>query len=416
MKIQQLLQREPFGDIIEKTLARFLSHRFGRPYRVIWQRRKPFSTHRRRDTDRGATWYCNPYLNAVFPARADGSVLRAIREGYVHTPVAHRRVPQWLYVTAATHPATAPIFATYRLEIEPVLLNRGGMLIMGGNNRIYLVDLHQQRVWDILKFGFDAAPMRSELQVRRLPGEWPFPTLRSVAQDGTWFESDYVPAVSLNRLRRETDRDLYVGNALNILGRWLDQTCQAREVTAYVGCLVQEIHRVSWAGHLFTVEDRRLVERWAKLASGIVSTALEKKGLSIDLALGHGDFQDGNILVDASSQVWIVDWEHARQRQVAYDYLVFALRSRFPGGLAARIQAALENPALALCSLPAVHPHVRRLTADTRLWAITLTLFVLEDLLWNLQENANPVFRCQSGAWLALRAEVEPALWHIAAR
>jgi len=415
VKIQQLLQREPFGDILEKTLSKFLSYQFGREYRVIWRRREPFSSRRCRVAASGETWYCNPYLNAIFSARADAAVLRAIRKEYIRTPFGYRRYPQWVYVNVATHPITAPFFATYVLEIRPPLPGRNSTLILGGNNRIRLIDLDKQRTWDILKFGFDPAPMIAELKVRRSPGHWPFPALRATAEDGTWYESDYIPAISLNRLNREQDRTRLLASALRMLGQWLDQTSTMSTTMSYACRLVEEIHELSRRGVLFSIGDQEMIQEWLAAAVEILSAVDGDEELAVELAWGHGDFQDGNILVDAGSRVWIVDWEHARQRQLPYDYLVFSLRSRFPDGLADRIQTALHSGEYILQSLPVVHPHVLPLLMDSkRRWA-TLALFLLEDLLWNLQENVNPVFRCQSGAWLLLRNEMGPALQSIAA-
>lgn len=409
MKIQQLLQREPFGDILEKTLSRFLSGRFGRVYNVRWRRLQAFESLRHPRAANPETWYCNPFLNAIFSARADRSVLDLVRESYIRTPFYFRRYPQQLYVTLATQRATAPLLATHVLDINPRLDGQENMLILGGNNRIRLLDLKMRRTWDILKYGFDSACMLSELAVHRRPGAWPFPALRAAAEDGTWYESDYISAISLNRLNRKQDRTPLIASALKTLGQWLDQRRTTSTTMIYAGRLVEELGHLSRKGTLFDIADQEMIRQWLAAALEILSAAGHEE-LPVELAWGHGDFQDGNILVDAESRIWIVDWEHARQRQLAYDYLVFSLRSRFPDGLSGRIQAALHSDEFILQSLPVVHPHLRSLLMDTKRRKATLVLFLLEDLLWNLQENMNPLFRCQSGAWLVLRKEMGPAL------
>lgn len=414
MKIQQLLQREPFGDIIEKTLSRFLSCRFGRTYQVRWRRLQAFNSLRSPRSVSSETWYCNPFLNAIFSAKADQSVLDLVRENYIQTPFRYRRYPQQLYVTLATRRATAPLLATHVLDISPRLDGQENMLILGGNNRIRLLDLKMRRTWDILKDRFDPACMLSELDVRRTPGSWPFPALRSVAEDNTWYESDYIPAISLNRVNRGQNRTPLLASALRTLGRWLDQTRTTSTTMIYANRLVGEIRHLSRKGTLFNIVDQERMQQWLATALEILSASGHKE-LLVELACGHGDFQDGNILVDAGSRVWIVDWEHACQRQLAYDYLVFSLRSRFPHGLAGRIQKALHSGEFILQSLPVVHPHLRSSLMDINRRKATLVLFLLEDLLWNLQENTNPLFCCQSGAWLLLRNEMGPALRSIAA-
>ena len=414
MKIQQLLQREPFGKILEKTLSRFLSCRFGGTYQVRWRRRSAFDALRRSRAADFETWYCNPFLNAIFSAKVDRSILDLVRENYIQTPFRYRRYPQQLYVTLATLRATAPFLTTHVLDIRPRLDGQENMLILGGNNRIRLLDLKMRRTWDILKYGFDAACMLSELDVRQMPGAWPFPALRAVAEDNTWYESDYIPAISLNRLGWKQDRTSLLASTLKTLGQWLDQTRTTSTTMIYADRLVKEIGLLSRKGTLFDIADQEMIWQWLATALKILSAAGHEK-LSVELACGHGDFQDGNILVDADSRVWIVDWEHACQRQLAYDYLVFSLKSRFPNGLAGRIQKALHSGEFILQSLPVAHPHIRSSLMDTNRRKATLVLFLLEELLWHIQENANPMFYCQSGTWLLLRNEMGQALRSIAA-
>lgn len=413
MKIQQLLQREPFGEILEKTLSRFLSSRFGGTYQVRWRRLQALDSLRHQFAANSETWYCNPFLNAIFSAKVDRSILDLVRENYIQTPFRYRRYLQQLYVRLATLRATAPLLSMHALDIIPRLNGQENMLILGGNNRIRLLDLKKRRTWDILKDGFDPACMLSELAVRRTPGAWPFPALRSVAEDNTWYESDYIPAISLNRLNRKQDRIPFLASALMTLGQWLEQTLTTSTTMIYAARLVEEIRHLSRKGVLFDITDQEMIRQWLVAAVEILSAAGYEE-LSVELACGHGDFQDGNILVDADSRIWIVDWEHAHQRQLAYDYLVFSLRSRFPDGLAGRIQKALHSGEFILQSLPVVHPHLRSSLMDTNRRKATLVLFLLEDLLWHLQENVNPMFYCRSGTWLLLRNEMRPALQSIA--
>jgi hypothetical protein len=409
MKIQQLIQREPFGDILQETLAHFLPQVFAGSFEVRWSRSNPRARIRAMAASCGETWHCNPYLNAVFSTQADRAVLGTVWQSYINTPMSRRRYAQWVYVTAATSPLLAPLFATYTLDIRPALPRRQHMLVLGGNNRIRLVDLEHGRTWDILKAGFDPAPIRTELAVRQVGGGWPFPAVRAVATDGTWFESDFIKADCLNRIPASVARQRLAANAFDTLGRWLDRSLAPLPLSAYLDETCCQIERLLERGPLFTADDHGAVCQWLAAARGALWSACQD-GESLDLAYGHGDFQDGNMLVDAGAQVWIVDWEHAGRRQLAYDYLVYALRSRFPDGLASRIRAAASQPEGILDALPSVHPRLLSTFSDQTSRRTALILFLLEDLLWNLQENANPLFTRQSGAWLQLKNEIGPGL------
>ena len=118
-------------------------------------------------------------------------------------------------------------------------------------------------------------------------------------------------------------------------------------------------------------------------------------------ALTHGDFQPGNMLVDGN-KVWLIDWEYSGRRQVGYDALVYALRSRFPDGLAARMGQMLDGSG-AMESLPLSLGLDWQDAAHRRahLW-----LFLLEELALHLAENANPRFNRLSEGLATLQQEI----------
>jgi hypothetical protein len=257
--------------------------------------------------------------------------------------------------------------------------------------------------------------MQAELAVRRVSGTWPIPAVRAVAADGTWYESDYMQATSLNRLSASVDRGRAVAQAFETLGQWLERSLTVVPIATYAGAVCHEIVTRLEQGSLFTPSDRQAVDSWIAKAQEILHCT--KKGdAAVDLAWGHGDFQPGNMLIDTDGRVWIVDWEHTGQRQLAYDYLVFGLRSRFPAGLAVRIEDAWHNVEGLLDTLPVVHPRLPAVMRDATHRKQVFALFLLEDLLWNIQENSSPSFRQQSGAWLQYKKQMAPALAALAAK
>ena len=93
-----------------------------------------------------------------------------------------------------------------------------------------------------------------------------------------------------------------------------------------------------------------------------------------------------------------------------YDYFVFALQSRYPKGLTRRIQEVIQNETYFDKLLPYIPPRLQKMLVDKRLRVVSLLLFLLEELLWNIQENTNSMFTCQSGSWLLLQKEMPQAL------
>ena len=406
MKIQQLLQREPFGDILEVTLQCFLRDRFGENYRVTWYPHNPGlrAIHRRGQQ----AWFCNLLLNAIFAEDTSSDVLAVVRKGYAITPFRWRRHLQRGYVALATHNTFAPRMASCALGIQPPLPGAEHILIMGGNNKIRVIDVVERRVWEVLKVGFDPICINREIEVRNAPDFWPVPALRSVASDHAWFEEEYVNAVALNRLPYDRDHRPFVAEAFSALQNWIERTRTVGDTAEYVDGLVAGIkHKVERAT-LITSAEKEGILRWLGSARRLLDQMMPGSGRMLPLAVGHGDFQDGNILV-GNDRLWLVDWEHSLQRQALYDVLVFALRSRFPSGLTMRIQNALDNPQSLLEQIPIPWDDLAQAIRNRTL-RLVLAIFLLEELDWNLEENSNPLFLCQSGAWLLFRKEMGPSL------
>lgn len=411
MKIEQLLQREPFGDIIEKTLSKFLSEHFGAPHQVKWKSSGIMSMFASNSASADSDiFFCNPYLNIIYPEYAGSLVFKFIRDNYLQTPFRHRRLMQKTYVTLATSRPTARFFTTHKLEILPRLPESANLVILGGNNRIRLIDLVRMRSWDILKSGFDPEYMAAELKARRATGEWPFPRLYATGEDGAWFESEHVPAVSINRLASGADDLAPLTQAFRLLGKWLDQSRTSSLVSEYADGITAKLHSLCNRKDFNNSNCSATVRVFLDQATLLLQLFRKDVSLTIDLADGHGDFQPGNILVDKTEKIWIVDWEHAEQRQLAYDYLVFGLRSRFPTGLSGRIQEALFDPETVLSKLPAVHERFRLSIKDAKIRPVILLIFLCEELLWNIRENSNPLFFKSSGALPIMLEETIPSL------
>lgn len=402
MRIQELLQREPFGSIVERTLGRFFQEVTGRPAAVTWAS----GAH-----VRPTAWLCNPLLNAIFPSDAEPAVREHLRKEYATHPNHWKMLLQSPYVRLGTTGALAPLFSRFRVRIDPTPRNNRWMLIAGGNNKLRIMDFREGRVWCILKDGFDPCYVQREIAVRTLDGFPYAPPIRAMAADQSWFEEDYLDGVALNRLPRGQDRRPLIEEACVALRDWIGRTLAPVDQKCYTGQLAGEIR--TWIGRKGPLAaSKALVGEWLEDALHAIERGPDAPA-QIPAAIGHGDFQQGNIVV-GRERMWLVDWERSRTRQSAYDYFVLALRSRFPRGLAARIGEAVADPGGFYGKLPVSWPEVGHEPSPATLRG-SLALFLLEELHWNLEENANPNFFRESGAWLLFRDEMGPALRALAA-
>jgi predicted Ser/Thr protein kinase len=300
----------------------------------------------------------------------------------------------------------APFFALYAVDIHSALPHAKCVLITGGNNKLRVMDLRDYRVWSILKTGFDRPFVQREIEVRQTAGFGYAPALRAVAQDGTWFEEEYLDGAPLNRLSSKQERRAFIAEACTAMLRWHQRTAAFVDAREYVAGLIGQIETLLDKAVLLDARESSAIRQWIAAAASVIDHS--RAEAQIALAMGHGDFQDGNIIV-GRNRIWLIDWEYAGLRQSVYDFLVYLLRSRFPHGFAERIRAAVSDPEQFYSRLPVswksdgCDP-----SSSTLRWR--LGIFLLEELHVNLEENANPQFLRQSGAWLSFRNEMWPAL------
>lgn len=372
MRISLLREREPFPEILTRTLERFLPQITGKQHRVRWA-----PIFRSRDAA-AQRWLCNPYLNAIFAKGASPAVLEPVVREFSRSPSLWRRPFQRAYVAVASSGLGAPVLAPARLEIAPPLTDAADWLIVAGNHKIRLLNSRTLRCYAVLKEGFEAAPLLAEVEARQLAAKSgvSIPRLRETADDGTWLLEDYVTGTPLNRL---PDDDIVRGTLREVmreLNRLADATSRRVEVSAYAASLADAARRDLAAARAIDDPLRGHIEGCLSRAT----QALEPFAADeIETARCHGDLQPGNVLWHRNGH-WLIDWEYAARRQTGHDRLVYCLRTRFPDGLADRLRQFVEH---------GLGDEDDRDSATRRRAALFLGL---EELAVRLGENRNPHF------------------------
>lgn len=403
MKIQQLMQREPFPDIFIKTMTGFFQEKYSQQFTLSWFDKHPPKSINNQEQ----VWYCQPVLNAVFSQSASPAVLREIQAGYLNTPIVTRKCSQWLYVKTIMNRVTASWFSKGGFVVSPGIPGDRNLLIMGGNNTIKMIDVNSSRMWEILKAGFDQGILQRKREVyQKLTSA--SPAVLSTAANGTWIEQEYLRGLPLNRLRSEKQRKLALDKAIGILELWQEQTKKPILAAEYAGELGRSIQNLLAQSYLLSPEEKQQFTKWVSQVVEQLLSVFTPKQINLTLVYGHGDFQPGNILVNGE-QIWLLDWENAALRQKDYDLLVLLLASRFPKGLAWRIEMLLNGSYTLSGEKEVLANFVLRLKKESHLKYI-LAIFLLEDLLWYLTENNNPFFKLQSGGWLLFKQEVRAAM------
>ncbi len=391
MQISLLLEREPFPDILERTLEGFLPHITGHSHRVRWTPRSMSPA------PEAQQWFCNHYLNAIFAKGAPREVFRPVVGEFSRSAAAWRRPWQRGYVALASSSRFASILAQSRLEISPPLTDSKDWLIVGGNHKVRLLNHRMHQCYSVLKEGFDAEFLRTEVSTRRLAAEMgvSVPVIRQVASEDAWFLEDYVAGIPLNRLScRDTAKRTLLA-AMNELNRFSESTSRSMGVRTHTQSLASEA-RTSLS--LARAVDASLRERVETCIGQLLEVLEPAADDPLTTVRCHGDLQPGNVLWRSDGH-WIIDWEYAARRQAGHDALVYQLQTRFPKGLATRLESFVAS---GLEGREDEDLSRRRRTAH---------ILCLEELELNLREIRNPLFFSAGDSFFTLVHELETWLF-----
>ncbi|HYP27609.1 MAG TPA: phosphotransferase [Blastocatellia bacterium] len=411
MRISLLLKREPFGPIVEKTLARFWRAQYGRAYEVRWREGCPgVKALKAAPGGPGVgeqLWLCNIYLNAFFTPEVNPELFDPIKREFARSVVRWRRPLQRAYVAMSVWRMGAPWMAQANLSVTPSVPDVENKILVAGNHKLRILDLKARAAYAISKGEFGNGFLRREVIARREAARLrlPVPELKSVADDGSWFSESYVSGTPLNRLADPESAGRAASRAARDLFRLLEETAGEEHVSDYCERLRERIMSHVEGSHLLSEFDRRQIGRSVKSLAREVDRLRAVAGNRVVTALAHGDFQPANILSNEDG-VWLIDWEYSGRRQSGYDALVFALGSRFPEGLSERLERFVARglpESYSIDRLP--WPGAGWRDAEGR--RLRGALFLLEELLMHLEENADPCFSRTGEGLAALRREID---------
>lgn len=333
MRISLLLQREPFAEILEKSLADFFRSRTGHDHQVTWKGKDHKHTGEQ-------NWLCNPYLNAIFVPGVRKAVLEPVIREFSRS-TRYWRIPlQRVYVELATARRTCRWFATAFVEIVPPLESAENCLILGGNHHLRLLDYRNGCCFVITKSGFSREIFAEELRIRRENTYLPSPSIRDVAVDGSWYSEELILGTPINRLKDPRQAEETVRAITPGLFRLYELTHRESDAGEYAADLVMRINSLLAVNNLLDAGKKAEIMR---VISALHELAVFRSGRNrVDTVQSHGDFQPANIL-RGERQSWLIDWEYTARRQIHYDLLVFLLCTRSPSGMSERMAKLLSD-------------------------------------------------------------------------
>jgi hypothetical protein len=295
MRLSLLLQREPFGDILEKTMAEYWANQDGTPLSVHWGKSET----------PGQIWRGNIFLNFFCVDDVDPACFEIIKREFSHSQKRSRRWLQAAYVQAAVRPPFRNWLSQVQFSVSGEVPLAREQLLIGGNRRLRIIYPAAGKSMVIHKQGFDRLGFDREVFARMGPAAAVAPRFFGLDASGASFSEEYFIGTPANRFPVEQQ-----------MGYCDDATTR----------LIAEVHRPSLRMVLVSDYLEQLIHRLGEFSEKLTDAILplskwfnEHTGdASLGLVFSHGDFQDANILINGAV-LHIIDWENGTERSQLYD-------------------------------------------------------------------------------------------------
>lgn len=340
--------REDIDELIEKTLSSYYH-----------------TTVRFSDTYQKHSFILNPRINSIVYDKPSAAVKRMVRRGHV---VQRNRVLYWasqvyLHLAFSKHSR----FGCKYIIFDDLPKHPENIYIMPGNMKLKIFDLSQHMVISLLKDGYDTDALKKECAVRLHPQWFFIPSL--VTEGDNQCREKILDGCTLDRLPRaeRSAADVKVRRIITDVQR------KDREIVSgaeYGHDLYRQI-----------LSDLSLLQCDDSIKFAIETVAAyltEQVQGDITIAFSHGDFQKGNLLACTDGNVYVLDWDTHARRSLGYDILTYFYSLHYRNDWWMRIDHFLQDE-----QWETLAAHYYDGLADKH---TVLAVYLLEDILWTLQE------------------------------
>ncbi|MBK1646837.1 hypothetical protein CKO25_19805 [Thiocapsa imhoffii] len=240
----------------------------------------------------------------------DSACFENIVREFSHARAWWRRGVQAAYVRAAIQPPIRKWLAQVHFRVSRDIPDANQQLLIGGRNRFRIIRPSAGESVVIAKDGFPRQGFRREVAAREGYAKAVAPKFLGIRAHGMAFAEAYFVGTPANRLPSP------------LASQARHDACQK---------LVEAVHRPTLRNLLISEYGAQLAVTLSELSSAagaqaqlLVDWAERVCGSApIGLALTHGDFQNGNILV-TEHDLRIIDWETATERSQLYDLVTLS--------------------------------------------------------------------------------------------
>lgn len=364
MGYADIREREDIDSLIEATLSKY----FYTKVQVL-------------DAYKESSFVLCPRLNAAIRPDAAKEVKSSVRAGHAVYRSKLLHLAMDLYIRLAfSKLGFISIFHRKYIYLSDLPDNAQWLLIMPGNMKTKVFDYKNKTVDNLIKEGFSITSLNVERSVREKP-LWDFVLpLENVAENR--YREAMLDGVTVDRMNPNSRLAIEpkVKETLMTIQR---TTREAVARCEYAEQLIKEI--IELLSLFSDLGDCResLIEFAKKIAEKI------EDGMTI-IAASHGDFQDGNIFYTTDNCLYVLDWETFSKRSLGYDLITYYYKFRYRRDYIGRIKEFIDDKRWQGLS--------SEFYGNAQDKGQSLCIYLLEDMIWLLNESAKTLERRWSGS------------------
>lgn len=330
-----------------KTIQPYLTHEIGRPVEFVIKRNRlcplkvcftaldeyPSGEYRSYDGVVQAVYGWYPPLSAIF--RTDDSRTYDLLKSHYQGIGSMKARLQVAYFASLKQRWMQRFLIPAYVTVQPTNGNGANMveclgeMVLGGlGSKIKIFRFDEGKIINVLKEGYNEHFLLSEIAVRKnFQDVLPVPKLLNSNRQGRLFEEEYIPAIPVRELNRQT-LPLLLDLFERLFVYYKSHPVTGMPASKYESELVKEI------GTKLHILPTPIQKQISEMSSTIDQRCM-RNGDEILMVQGHGDFWLGNILREqGGTRLLLVDWERTGRFCLMHDFFtlcsIYAIERRNP--------------------------------------------------------------------------------------
>ncbi len=346
MKIDEMIQRETFYNIFKETISYYVNDILNCNAEIDI-----------RKTQSGKSFYIYPRLNTVITNNPINEIKEYLHNEYAISGNLIKHFTVQLYMKLLLNGNGK--YSSKGLFINPIIDDADSILIYPGNRKIRIINFSKSYIDVVLKHGFSSNMLKNEVTFREKFEDEKF-ILPIKDKKDRFFREKILKGRSLARINDVEDFNMYCKKVIKIKNKFENQFLESINSKEYIEKLKIKLND-------YNGKDKAMLKLWYEKITKSLNNFM------IPVSISHGDFQKGNVWIDENHNIIILDWETWDKRSIWYDKMIFYHRFR--------------NSKFYIQSLKNVISEHSNITEKVINIVDILKIFIVEDLIWNIEEE-----------------------------